>query len=173
MYVAKGHSGLPEERYADLQACSFTFDAISQLDRDASTALATIREWRNSFVCVNRIPLDVLSLIPIHLPSQKDRFHVSSVCRHWRKTFLQHGALWSQLFPGTNQAYMKTLLERAKGSPLDIIIGPDAAAGTVALMLYPRLRQIEAPRIHNETAGRISGSSLKVISGPLATPPYP
>src|SRR5258708_5528686 len=125
-----------------LQACSFTFDAISQLDWDASTALATIREWRNSFVCVNRIPLDVLSLIPTHLPSQKDRFHVSSVCRHWRRTFLQHGALWSQLFLGTDETYMKTLLERAKGCPLDIIIGPNTPTETIAL-LYPRVRQIK------------------------------
>ena len=49
---------------------SFTPDEISQLDRDTSTALSIIREWRNSFAAVNRVPLDVLSLIPAHLPSQ-------------------------------------------------------------------------------------------------------
>ena len=131
------------EIHTDVQArTSLTLDAISRLDRDVSTALATIRERRNSFVCVNRIPLEVLSLIPVHLPSQKDRFRVSSVCRHWRRTFLQHGALWSQLFPEKGEAYTKTLLGRAGGSPLDIIIGPNAPVETRA-MLYPRARQIK------------------------------
>ncbi|KAF9783877.1 hypothetical protein BJ322DRAFT_1109723 [Thelephora terrestris] len=41
----------------------YTLEAVSQLDRDASIALATIREWRNSFAHVNRIPTDILSLI--------------------------------------------------------------------------------------------------------------
>ena len=42
----------------------FTLDAVSQLDRDIPTALATIREWKNSFVPINRVPSEVLSLIP-------------------------------------------------------------------------------------------------------------
>ena len=58
---------------------------------DVSTALAAIREWRNSFVPINRIPLEVLSLIPTHISSQKDRFRSTFVCRRWHRTFLQHG----------------------------------------------------------------------------------
>ena len=37
-------------------------DKIAELNRDASAALATIREWMNSLVPINRLPLDVLSL---------------------------------------------------------------------------------------------------------------
>ena len=145
--------------------CSFTFDAIAQLDRDTSTALATIREWRNSLVRVNRIPSDVLSLIPIHLPSQKDRFLVSSVCRHWRRTFLQHGALWSQLFPEKGEAYVKTLLGRAKGSPLDLIVGPETPIETIAL-LYPRARQIKHLEFWRSRWSYIRGF-FEAIPGPL------
>lgn len=75
----------------------FTFDVVSQLEQDISTALAIIREWRNSFVPINRIPMEVLSLIPTHLSHEKDLFHATSVCRHWRRTFVQHAVLWSQL----------------------------------------------------------------------------
>jgi hypothetical protein len=86
---------------------SFTLDTISQFDQDTSTALATIREWRNSFISINRVPLDVLSLIPAHLSSNRDVFCASFVCRHWRRTFIQHAALWSRLY-----------LTMTKGRPL-------------------------------------------------------
>lgn len=75
----------------------FTLDAVSQLDRDTSTASVTIREWRNSFAPINRVPLEVLSLIPTYLSCEEDLFCATSVCRYWRKTFILHAALWSQV----------------------------------------------------------------------------
>ena len=99
-----------------------TFAKVSQLDQDTSIALATIREWRNSFIHINRIPLDVLSLIPTHLSSQRDRLYASFVCRHWRRVFIQRAELWSKLFLSNSGDYVKTFLERAKGSVLDVIV---------------------------------------------------
>ena len=128
------------ERHLD-HLCSFTFDSISQIDRDASTALATIREWKNSFVPVNRIPTDILSLIPTHLPTQKDCFHAASVCRHWRGVLLKHGALWSQLFLGKGEECVSTLLGRAKGSALDIVTDGIVPVGIMKLV-SPRAQQI-------------------------------
>ena len=119
---------------------ALTFSTVSpstksQLDRDISTALRTTREWRNSFVRINRIPLGVLSLIPTHLSSQKDRFRASFVCRHWRRTFLQHAVLWSRLRLSNGEVYVKTMLERAKGSALNIITNSIQPDGTVTLLL--------------------------------------
>ena len=54
-----------KKRYADC-LCRFTLDLISQIDLNISIALATIRQWKNSFTLVNRIPTDILSLIPTH-----------------------------------------------------------------------------------------------------------
>lgn len=104
--------------------------------------MANLREWRNSLVRINRIPLDVLSLVPTHLASQKDRIRASFVCRHWRKTFLQRASLWSQLTLSKGEVYTKTLLGRAKGSALDIITHSYDPVGTVTL-LPPHNQQIK------------------------------
>ena len=120
---------------------SFTFDNVSQLDQDVSTTLAAIREWKNSFIPINRLPLDVFSLVPTYLSSQRDRFCATFVCRHWRKTFLQHSVLWSQLTLRKGEAYVKTLLERAKGSALDISISHGDPAGAITA-LSPYAQQI-------------------------------
>ena len=140
LYVVKDHSGFIEGQDADC-LCSFTSDVVSQLDLDISTALTTIREWKNSFTYINRIPLDILSIIPTHLTSQKDCFHASFVCRHWRRAFLQHGVLWSQLSLEKGKDYVTTLLKRAKGSPLDIIANFNTPVGTITL-LSPWAQQI-------------------------------
>ena len=102
--------------------CSSTLDDVYRLAQDTSAALATILEWRNSFVRVNRIPLDVLSLIPTHLPPE-DRLRATFVCRHWRKVFLQRAELWSELHLGkSDYDHVETLLERAKGCALDVTV---------------------------------------------------
>jgi len=113
---------------------SFTFDDVSQLDQDISTTLANVREWRNSFVRLNRVPLDILSIVPTYLSSQGDRVRASFVCRHWRRTFLQHAPLWSELFLSKGETYVKTLLERAKGSTLDIVTGSNDAVDIITLL---------------------------------------
>ena len=141
LYVERGQLGLVEEQDAD-HLRSVAPDVASQLERDLST---TAREWKNSFVPINRIPTDILSLIPTHLPSHKDRFRASFVCRHWRRTFIQHGALWSQLFLTKGEEYVTTLLERSKGSALEIITDCEAPLGTTTL-LSPhagRIRHLE------------------------------
>ena len=123
--------------------CSFTPDDVSQLDEDISTTLANIREWRNSFVHINRVPLDVLSLIPTHFDSQQDLLNASRVCRYWRRTFLQHAALWSRLYLSKGEACVRTFLERAKGSALDIITHCEDPVTTVSL-LSPHTQRIRS-----------------------------
>ena len=132
-YVEEILDTLKNARNADF-SYSFTLEVISQLDKDTSTALATIREWKNSFVHINRIPLDVLSLIPTYLPSQGDRLRASFVCRHWRRVFLQRAELWSQLFLSEGEVYLKTLLGRVKGTALDVISTYRVPVSTMALL---------------------------------------
>ena len=102
----------------------------------------TIREWRNSFTSINRIPLDVLSPIPIHLPHH-DRFRASFVCRHWRRTFLQRTELWSELFLSKDEVYVQTLLGRAKRCPLDVTVNWWVPVSTTRL-LSPHMKQLRS-----------------------------
>ena len=161
---------LRESSQIDVERCtyflySFTLDTISRLDRDTTTALTTIREWRNTFAPINRVPVDILSLIPAHLSSQNDRFRATFVCRHWRRTLLEHGTLWSQMFLKKGWGYTKTLLKRARGSLLEISIDQDVPSSTIAL-LFPHSQQIgclEFQRNYLMGIGKFSG----VNPGPL------
>ena len=98
--------------------------------------MAAIREWRNSFIPINRFPPEVLSLIPILLPREKDLIRASAVCRRWRKTFTQHALLWSKLRLTRERGdlFVKTWLDRAKSSALDIIAFGFNDVGTLALL---------------------------------------
>jgi len=125
----------------------------------------TTREWRNSFVHINRIPLDVLSLIPTHLNFQEDRFRASFVCRHWRRIFLQHAALWSQLYLSKGEAYVKTLLERAKGSALTITTNSRHSVDTVT-PLPPHTEQLKRISFERNHWKDIQSFS-EINSGPL------
>ena len=144
---------------------SFTFSDLSQLDQGLSTALATTREWRNSFIPINRIPLDVFSLIPTHLSSQGDRLRASFVCRHWRRILLQYAVLWSQLHLRKGEVYAKTMLKRAKGSALNITIRQFDPAGAME-SLPPHTTQIGYIYFNDCYWGEIQRFS-EINSGPL------
>ena len=105
--------------------------------------LVTIHERRNSFVLINRIPLEILSLIPTHLSSQVDRLWTTFVCHHWCRTFLEHPALWSEVYLRKGEVYLKILLERMKGSTLDIVSCFSAPARIMTL-LPPHTKQIRS-----------------------------
>ena len=129
------HMWGPQERLSDFPHSS-TSDQVSQLYQDTLAAFATICEWKNSFSPINRMPLDILSLIPTHLASRKDRFRASFVCRHWRRTLLQRAELWSELFLSMESVEddVKILLERAKGHALDIHISRGIPVNTALLL---------------------------------------
>jgi hypothetical protein len=185
-YVTKDPSWLGE-RYTD-SLSSFTFDQVARLDQDTSDALATIREWRNSLIPINRVPLDILSLIPTHLSSQKDFLRATFVCRHWRRTFLQRAGLWSRLFISKSEAYVETFLERAMGSALDVIVCVDYSAPTLRLLsscaervkyldfpyeIWGDLRAYSGPFPHLHTL-RIVADAKDSTEGPhVITPPSP
>ena len=152
------------ERLAD-SLHRFTLDQVSQFDLGTSATLATIREWRNSFVPINRVPLEILSLISSNLSSQEDRHIASFVCRHWRRTFIRCPELWSQLTLSKGEVYMKTFLERAKGTPLDIIVDHEIPVQTMTPLSF-LTNQIRT--FHFLGSGWADIQKLsEVISGPL------
>ena len=152
------------EGYADFLYRS-TLDEVLELKRDTLTVLATIHEWINSFAPINRISSDVLSLIPTHLPDLGDRFRATFVCRYWRRSFLQYAALWSHLDLSKGKVYAKTLLERAKGSPLSILASGMEPTGAI-MLLRPYTKQITDLEFTNSHWANIRRFS-KINSKPL------
>ena len=140
-------------------------DEVLELNRDTLAAAATIHEWINSFAPINRVLLDILSLIPTHFPSQNDRFRLTFVCRHWRRTFLRYSALWSHLCLSKGEVYVKTLLERAKGSPLSILVSGVDPVGTM-MLFPPYTKQIADIKFTNNRWVDIQRFS-EINSGPL------
>ena len=73
--------------------------------------------------------------------------------------------LWSRLFLGKGDLYVKTLLERAKGSALEIITECNIPIGTIT-RLSPYARQIRDIQLLNSYWGDIKAFS-EINSGPL------
>jgi len=103
----------------------------------------------------------------MHLASLSDRLRVTFVCRHWRRTFLQHATLWSQLhLTGNMDRFLaKALLGRVKGSPLDITADYRGSPIDVTL-LSPFAQQIRSLELKHATSDEVQGLSM-AISGPL------
>lgn len=79
---------------------------------------------RNTLAPVNRIPPEVLSLIPHHLDGgDRDQCLVplTHVCRDWRNTFISHPSLWTRL-DFTNVEKTRTYIKRSHSFPLNICL---------------------------------------------------
>lgn len=81
-----------------------------------------IRLVVNSFAPINRIPPEVLSLIPDYWYKDvtgEDMIALTHVCRGWRTIFTSRPSLWSSL-DCTNVDMTRTYIERSKAAPLEL-----------------------------------------------------
>ena len=79
---------------------------IAALERDTSKVLAMLRSMLNAFAPINRIPPDVLSLIPDYWErlcyqdwrdTDRDVVSLTHVCHGWREIFTSRSSLWTRL----------------------------------------------------------------------------
>lgn len=128
---------------------------FSQLATDVSTASAAIHELRNSLVPINRLSLDVLLLIPTYLVSMNDRLRATFVCRRWRKAFVQYPPLWSKLYLAgrTDRSLFTTLLQRVRGTPLDVTIDNSVSPVHDVAIFSPFAPQIRSLNVKGTLLG--------------------
>lgn len=72
---------------------------VDALERDAFEVLRLIRSIKNSIAPINRIPPEVLSLIPDNYNEEKmdkDLIALTHVCRSWRDIFISRPSLWTE-----------------------------------------------------------------------------
>ena len=87
--------------------------------------LSLIRSVKNSGVPINRIPPEVLSLVPDYWnknETDKDLIALTHVCRGWRMIFVSRPSLWSHL-DCRNIDKTRAYIDRSKATPLEIYLG--------------------------------------------------
>ena len=83
--------------------------------------LSLVRSTKNTFVSINRIPPEILSLIAHRCDTGEDTITLTHVCRSWREIFISHASLWINLDCKVVDK-TRVYLERSKTSPLKIRI---------------------------------------------------
>ena len=81
-----------------------------------------IRSWSNSLAPINRVPQEVLTLIPDSWdPYYKDRGTVglTHVCRAWKEIFISRSSLWADFYC-KDEDKTRVYLERSKSSPINV-----------------------------------------------------
>ena len=97
------------------------------MELEAKYALSTVHFSMNTFPKINRLPPEVLALIPSFLTSYKDLVFTTHVCRHWRSTIIASPPLWSYLDNETmHKDLVAAYIDRCGGSPLDVAFSSDS-----------------------------------------------
>ena len=98
---------------------------VNALEHDAAQVLRLVWSMKNTLAPINKIPPDILSLIPNYWrDAYRDRglVRLTHVCRSWRGILTSCPLLWTRL-DCTSVAKTKTHIERSKASPLEIFLG--------------------------------------------------
>ena len=104
--------------------------------------LSLVRSTKNTFAPVNRIPPDVLVLIPHHCDTYKDSITLTHVCRGWREILTCHPPLWTVLdCADINKT--RSYLERSKTCPLEISL-EEGFLNDAFLLTVPHLHRLGA-----------------------------
>ena len=95
---------------------------LDALDQEAWEVILSIRSMRNKRAPVNRLPYDVLALIPNFLDGLgrgKVAITLTHVCRAWRETFISRPSLWTDFYCSDAEK-TRVYLERSKSVPINV-----------------------------------------------------
>ena len=57
----------------------------------------SLRQLKNSLASINRLPPEILALIPTFRESEKDLISATAVCKYWRRTLISAPILWNNI----------------------------------------------------------------------------
>lgn len=100
---------------------------VDLLEQEAFEALRLVRSWKNRLSPINRIPPEVLALIPDSwylVRGNKDVIALTHVCQFWREIFTSRASLWTKFFC-VDKDQTRVYLERSKSSLIGLF--PDKA----------------------------------------------
>jgi len=97
---------------------------VDDLERDAFEVLRLVRSLKNGLSPINRIPPELLTLIPDFFKKWRKNHGVvqlTHVCRAWRNVFVSHASLWTN-FHCEDADKTRICLERSNPSPINLLI---------------------------------------------------
>ena len=118
--------------------------------------LGLVQSLKNTLAPINRIPPEVLSLIPDHLDEgeyDKSLITVTHVCHGWRDAFTSRSSLWTRLH-FTNVDKTRTYIQRSRTSPLNIFLHKAKGASYLDdafSLVIPHIRRIKLLIVYAET----------------------
>ena len=119
---------------------------IDSLEAKAQDVLRFISSCRNLFRPINRLPLEILSLIARDVVKGDsdvvEMVPLTHVCRHWRQSLISIPENWT-LISDVNEHMAAVCLQRAKAAPLEITLFSSSLSESP---LFPRIIE---PYVHN------------------------
>ena len=127
--------------------CYFQVDA---LERDTLEVHRLIRSIKNMSAPVNRIPSEVLSLIPCYYYEygmDRDLIRWTHVCRRWRGILISCPSLWTRINL-TNIDKTRTYIQRSQSSPLKLYLGSHNTTIDVFPLIIPHIHRLKSLTIN-------------------------
>ena len=104
------------------------FIQFDVLERDALEVHRLIRAWRNRVAPIDRIPPEILALIPDfwhRFHRNRDIIALTQVCWAWREVFTSRSSMWTDLdCVGVDKT--RVYLERSRSSPINVSLYRDS-----------------------------------------------
>ena len=97
---------------------------VDILEREAFEVLRLIRSMKNRVAPINRIPPEVLILLPDSWGTdckRKGIIALTHVCQTWREIFISRSSLWTD-FDCMDIDKTQIYLERSKSSPINVLL---------------------------------------------------
>ena len=131
---------------------------VDALERDALEILSLVRSVKNSLAPINRIPTEVLSLIPDYFDedegdADQDLITLTHVSRGWRNIFVSRSSLWTRL-DCMDVDKTRTYIQRSESSPLEIFFENgegDAYPDDAFALVIPHIHRIKSLTIRAYT----------------------
>ena len=112
---------------------------------------------KKSFAPINRIPPEVLSLIPDHHiedDTDKTLIALTHVCRYWRNIFISRPSLWTRLdFKNIDKT--RTYIQRSQSFPLKLILGYYEVSDDVFGPMVPHVHRLKSLTIDTKRLPRV------------------
>ena len=136
---------------------------VDVLGRDVFEILRLIGSWSNSFAPINRLPSELLALLPDFWDPQdtcharnRELVTLTHVCRGWRELFISRSTLWTKFYC-LDSDKTRTYLERSKSSPINLLLYGD----------HDLSRRDPFLQIVPHAIGRLKSLSVKVVPDTL------